>query len=316
MFSLRHLPLCALLSSCSIYDESLLDDEVGRGGTNDGGGADSGEGGRGASLAGRDGDDHGGAGEATAGSLGSAGGSSAGGGSSSAGTGTASGGASGGAGDAGAGAGTSSGAGGTATHPPTGVDLLDDMEDGNFYLFAKPPRFGYWYVAGDATAGATLCSIEQLVSSLNPARQDSTRAVHFQASGFKGWGASVGLTFADAAQKRTPYDSGNAEGIAFWIRGTVSGNSALRVLFPVLGTDPSGAECGGESQGQCLDHFATQISVRDEWQRVTILFADLHQAGWGAPLGGFEPAHLLGVEWTAGTADADVWIDDLALLRP
>jgi hypothetical protein len=196
------------------------------------------------------------------------------------------------------------------------VDLLDDMEDGNFYLSAKPPRYGYWYVAGDPTAGASLSKIEQLVASLDPVREDSSSAVHFQATGFKGWGASVGLTFADSTQKRTPYDSGDALGVSFWVRGTMTDNAKLRVLFPIIGTDTSGTECGGTGQGECLDHYATQISVTDKWVRVTILFASLHQAGWGAPLAGFDAAHLFGVEWTTAGADADVWIDDLALLRP
>lgn len=194
--------------------------------------------------------------------------------------------------------------------------MLDDMEDGNFYLPAKPPRYGYWYVAGDATAGAKLSKIEQLVATLDPLRETSSSAVHFTATGFKGWGASVGLTFADSTQKRTPYDSGNAVGISFWVRGSMTNNTKLRVAFPVLGTDTSGTQCGGEGQGECLDHFATQIPVSDKWQQVTILFANLYQAGWGAPLAGFDAAHMLGIEWTAAGADADVWIDDLALLRP
>lgn len=314
MFSLRHLPLCALLLSCSVYDESLLDDAEGvaRGGaasnaTGGGsGGSNAGQPSGGSSAA-----EPGHGGEPSQGDSGSAGASSGGGGTASGGTGNGAGGSS----VSGAGSSGSAGSGGVVS-PPSGADLVDDMEDGNFYLAAKPPRYGYWYVAGDATAGAKLPKIEQLVASFAPARDTSFAAVHFLASGFKGWGASVGLTFADSAQKRAPYDSGDALGISFWVRGSMTDNSKLRVLFPVLGTDPSGTECGGTGQGQCLDHFATQLAVTDKWEPVTILFASLHQAGWGAPLGGFDPANMLGIEWTTAGADADVWIDDLALLRP
>jgi hypothetical protein len=190
------------------------------------------------------------------------------------------------------------------------------MEDGNFFLSPKPPRYGFWYLAGDTTAGATLPKIEELVGVVSPARAGSTNAVHFTATGFKGWGCSVGLSFTDAASKRGAYDGGNAVGVSFWVKGRVSGNAKLRVLFPLLGTDPTGKACGGTDQGQCLDHFATQLTVTAEWQQVQILFSSLHQAGWGAPLTAFDPAQMLGIEWSAGVADLDVWLDDLALLRP
>jgi hypothetical protein len=238
--------------------------------------------------------------------------------------GTASGGT--GATSSGAGQGGSGGTGGSAaiagtgtggsTSPPSGVDMLDDMEDGNFYLSPKPPRYGYWYVAGDTTVGAKLPKIEQLVGALEPARDLSTSAVHFVASGFKGWGSSVGLSFTNASSVRGAYDAGSAVGISFWVRGSVADNAKLRVLFPLVGSDPSGKLCGGSGQGQCLDHFATQVSVTTEWQAVSIPFSSLHQAGWGVPLAGFDPTQMLGIEWSAGIADVDVWIDDLALLRP
>jgi hypothetical protein len=312
LFSLRHLSLCALLISCNVYDESLLDDvqsSVGRGGSGSNAGSPDGSGGRAPSVGGGQ-DIENGAGEdggGNAGTSASVGGSSAaGGGSGSAQAGSASGGST----------GPGTGGSGGTPNPPTGVDVLDDMEDGNFYLFAKPPRFGYWYVAGDPTAGAKLPKIEQLIGALEPVRDGSASAVHFLASGFKGWGASVGLTFADAAQQRAAYDAGNAVGLSFWVRGSVTDNTKLRVLFPVVDTDPTGKACGGAGQGECLDHFATQLTVTDKWQQVTILFSSLHQAGWGAPLTGFDPAHMLGIEWTAGIANLDVWLDDLALIRP
>ncbi len=317
MFSLRHLPLCTLLLSCSIYDESLLDDAqpVGRGGaTNDSssGGATS-KAGESPSLGGYANGDSGSGNESGRNEPGSGAGSGAtaeGGSRSTAGTSTG-----GTSIVVGGGSAATGGSGGTQS-PPTVVDMLDDMEDGNFYLLAKPPRYGYWYVAGDTTAGAKLPKIEDLVATFDPARDDSTSGVSYRATGFKGWGASVGLTFADSTQKRTPYDGGNAVGVSLWMRGTVANNTKLRVLFPIAGTDPSGKDCGGDGQGECLDHFATQVTVTDKWQQVTILFANLHQAGWGAPLGAFDPAHMLGIEWTSGVSDADVWIDDLALLRP
>jgi hypothetical protein len=312
LFSLRHLPLSVLLISCSVYDESLLGDtrEVdtggalassGRASTDDRGGRDASDGSgaaRETSGAPAGGESLGGSGQAATAGVGSPMGGNA------AVAGTGSGGSA-----------ANAGSGG-APDVPSGADLLDDMEDGNFYLVPRPPRFGYWYVAGDSTVGAQLPKIDQLVERLEPEREASRSAVHFTASGFEGWGASVGLSFADAAQKKVSYDSGNALGISFWIRGKVHDDAKLKVQLPVVGTDPAGTECGGKDQGQCLDHFAAQITVTAEWKQVTIPFGSLHQAGWGAPLAEFDGGHLLGIEWSAGTADLDVWIDDLALIRP
>jgi hypothetical protein len=199
---------------------------------------------------------------------------------------------------------------------PTGVDLLDDMEDGNFYLTPRPPRHGFWYVAGDGTAGAALPEIAELMAVLAPARGASTAAVHFSASGFEGWGASLGLSFTDQASKRVKYDAGNATGISFWLRGTVTGGAKLRVQFPLPGTDPLYALCGGQAQGQCLDHYATQVSVTADWEPITIPFSSLHQAGWGAPVAQFDPTEMLGIEWSTGVVGVDIWLDDLALIRP
>jgi hypothetical protein len=319
LFSVRHSPLVLLLISCSVYDQALLDDagKAENGGVLITGGSGSlATGGRTASS----GNKATGSGAAGEGSVYPSAGSSSG---------------SGGSGETFGGAGQSAVAGvagvaavagstanagtggGGAPNVPTGVDMIDDMENGTFYLLPKPPRFGYWYVAGDTTPGATLPKIEQLNSPLDPPRDASTRAMHFVASGFKGWGATVGLTFADATQKRMPYNAGNALGISFWVRGSVADNVKLRVLFPIVDTDPSGKNCGGATQGQCLDHFATQVAVTAQWQHLTVPFSSLHQAGWGVPIvGNFDPTQMLGIEWTAAATNIDVWIDDLALVRP
>jgi hypothetical protein len=317
---LRLLAL-APLASCSVYTESMLGDSqspVSSGGSGlaIGGSTNTTQAGRAAS-GGSDGhpvgDDS--AGEASHGATGGAASANVGGtGSNDAG---AAGGPVGGTGSGIAGAAPLAGSGGSGVVVvPSGVDMLDDMEDGNFYLSPKPPRYGFWYVAGDQTVGGKLPKIEQLIATFEPARDGSTSAVHFEASGFKGWGSSVGLSFADATQKRIAYDAGNALGISFWIRGSVVDNTKLKVQFPITSTDPSGKLCGGTNQGQCLDHFATQIPVSSQWTQVTILFGNLHQAGWGAPIDGFDARQMLGIEWSPGPANLDVWIDDLALLRP
>ncbi len=105
-------------------------------------------------------------------------------------------------------------------------------------------------------------------------------------------------------------------GISFWIRGSVAGGGKVRVLLPLLGTDPLGQKCGANAQLACLDHVSLLVPVSEEWVQHTILFSELHQAGWGVPLAQFNPHELLGIEWSAGTAVLDFWLDDLALLRP
>jgi hypothetical protein len=126
----------------------------------------------------------------------------------------------------------------------------------------------------------------------------------------------LGLSFTDQASKRGPHDAGNATGVSFWLRGSVSGNAKLRVQFPLTGSDPAYELCGGEDQGDCLDHFATQVTVTEAWQLVTIPFSSLHQAGWGAPLPAFDPTEMLGIEWSTGIVALDIWLDDLAFVRP
>lgn len=324
MFACRYLSLLALtpLVACSVYTESLLGDaqqSVNSGGTS-------------GSLAGTSASSEGGAtarggtsskpgSEEMAGEANGNGGTSSGGSTSSTSGGSApSGGtSSGGTSPVGGSTMTNAGSGGSAVvvDPPTGVDMVDDMEDGNFSLLPKAPRYGFWYVAGDTTVGGKLPKIEQLVAAIDPARGSSAKGVHFEASGFKGWGSSVGLSFSDASQKRTPYDAGNAVGISFWVRGSVADNTKLKVQFPITKTDPSGKLCGGTGQGQCLDHFSTQITVTSTWTQVPILFSAIYQAGWGVPVeDGFDASQMLGIEWSSGTSNLDVWIDDLAFMRP
>ncbi|HVY26732.1 MAG TPA: hypothetical protein VHB79_09275 [Polyangiaceae bacterium] len=324
MFAFRYFHLFALspLVGCSVYTESLLGDTQQT--VNSGGSSISLAGSRNGTEGGTA---HGGvsgnpdpqetAGEANGSAAADAGGAG--------GTGTNNGGSApnggalaGGTGSVGGTTMTNAGSGGTAVvDPPTGVDMLDDMEDGNFSLLPKPPRYGFWYVAGDATVGGKLPKIEQLVATIDPARGASSKGVHFEASGFKGWGSSVGLSFSDASQKRGPYNAGNALGISFWVRGSVADSTQLKVQFPITATDPSGKLCGGAGQGQCLDHFSTQITVTSTWTQVPILFSAIYQAGWGVPVeGGFDPGQMLGIEWSAGTSNLDIWIDDLALMRP
>lgn len=324
MPGLRHwLPL-TLLASCNVYTEALLDS----GGSPDDGGrggglllVEAGKGGASAAPNVHGGDGNGGSGPAASAGRSAVSGEGGDGGEAAPSAGTGQGGSS--AANAGASAGGSSGSsagssgtGGTPPQLPAGVDLLDDMEDGNFYISPAPPRFGYWYLAGDTTVGALLPKIEDLMGSPTPGRAGSALAVHYTASGFKGWGSSLGLSFTDATSKRVTYDAGNAVGISFWVRGSVEKGAKLRVQIPLLGTDPTGAQCGGAQQGQCLDHFAILIAVTDEWQQVKVPFSSLHQGGWGAPLAGFNPAEILGIEWSAGTSSLDIWLDDLALMRP
>ena len=320
MFQLRHALTLGLaftcLSSCSVYSESLLApieadvEGMAHAGSLSVGAPDDDERGGSSSSSANTG---GKAGAALAGAGGSGPGTGAGAGGSDASAGTGASASVGGSGEVGGGGAV--GSGGTPPQP-SGADVLDDMEDGNFYLVPKAPRYGFWYVAGDATVGAKLPEIAELVGVLSPAREDSTQAVHFTASGFKGWGSSVGLSFTDQASKRVKYDAGNATGISFWVRGTVAGGAKLRVLFPLPGTDPVYELCGTQAQGQCLDHYATQVTVSEDWQQVSIPFSSLHQAGWGAPVTAFDPTEMLGIEWSAGISNLDVWLDDLALTRP
>jgi hypothetical protein len=153
--------MVALLSSCSVYNESLLDDVVPpeNGGaliTAGSGALTNAQGGRANTSGGNKGsaaDASGGDGDiVVAGKPGSAGT----GGSPGTPLGGAGSGETAGASALGGSASTAGSGQGGSVSPPSGVDLLDDMEDGNFYLSPKPPRYGFWYLAGDTTVGAKL----------------------------------------------------------------------------------------------------------------------------------------------------------------
>ncbi len=302
------LPLfaCVLGAACAVYDPSLLRAQA--------------AGGAGSSP--RDSTDNGGAGEQGAmpgvGGTQAVGGNLAtsGGGSPSAGT-SASGGTTGGTASA------SSGSGGDDSTPSGGASgtsnelLVDDMEDGTTPFVLPSGSRGRWYLANDGTGGQQTPGIDQLMSVIPGGREQSVLAVHTTASGFSGWGASVGFEFENQLGQRAAFDASNFSAITFYAKVESGSASKVWVALPDSNTDPSGGVCGQDPDAgsdACLDHFGQYVDLEQTFAKYTIVFAQLSQKGWGHAESGLDSAHLLGLEVSWGTSSIDLWIDDVTLL--
>jgi hypothetical protein len=307
------LGLWLLALGCTVYDDSLLDDEgpvAGSGGsgvsgsTSDGGMADPSEAGKasgGSSAAQGSGAEPGsGTGGVTAGSGGAAAGSSTGG--------TPS-------------AGSSSGGTG-GTPAPGDADPVDDMEDGDPQIVVATGRNGYWYVGNDGTVGGTqeppvaAFAMAKLTAGERP---NSSWSAHTKVDGFKGWGSVLGFNFTEQLGMVEAYDASAYCGVRYWAKAAAA--TALRFRVPDGNTHPVGAVCvdGGPAGMACYDHFSAAAAFTTEWQEFTVMFAALQQIGTG-----YHPASmklqadkLYGLEWALpGQNNAfEIWVDDVELLK-
>ncbi|HET6283108.1 MAG TPA: chitinase [Polyangia bacterium] len=103
-----------------------------------------------------------------------------------------------------------------------------------------------------------------------------THAMHFSGPAPQGYGAGVGIPFANC------YDASAYKGLSFWIKGDVSGgkNDLLKfsVHTPISEPVPSGGcSAADEMAGKCRDHYAKPIPITNAWVRHNIKWADLRQ---------------------------------------
>ncbi len=306
------LGLWLVALGCTVYDDSLLDDEgpvAGSGGSgtsgtaNEGGMADQPEAGK---ASGGSGATQGSGAEPGAGTGGVTVGAGGGAGSSTAGTASA-----------------GSSAGGAGGMPASGdAEAVDNMEDGDQQILVAPGRNGYWYVGNDGTVGGTQ---EPPVSAFEMAeltageRPNSSFSAHTKVDGFKSWGSVIGLNFMEQLGMVKPYDASAFCGVRYWAKAAAA--TTLRFRIPDGDTHPVGGVCvdGGPAGQACYDHFSTSAAFTTEWQEFSVMFADLQQIGTG-----YHPADmklkadkLYGLEWALpGSGKAhEIWVDDVELLK-
>jgi hypothetical protein len=277
----------ALLASCLVsfddYPVGSLRNDASAGKGAQGGGGSGGKGGSGGTVGSSSGGSSSGG---KGGTVGSTGGSAA------------------TSGDAGSPA-TVGGAGGEGTvEPPT--LMIDDFEDGDIVVLPNDNRMGDWLMDDDDVGYQNThlpFNVQDLNAALEPARGESTRALHTWGGNHDGWGALVRADLNEQNGTDFAYDLSEYTGLKVWAR---SGNSDNFPMWVAVVTPDAIAS---------RDHFGTSVNVSPEWELYTLPFAAMEQDGWGAPVESFKLDEAVGIQFLLGTNDVDfdVWIDDVTL---
>jgi hypothetical protein len=205
---------------------------------------------------------------------------------------------------------------------PSSVDLIDDFEDGDLVVSNSDGRGGSWWATNDKSSGGTQEPTPFRASEIAGC-QGALRYLTTRGSGFRKWGAQMGMLFlhTGSAVKR-PYDASKYAGVTFWARSG-KGTEKVRVSLVGKDTEASGGVCQENPTGQtavaCNNHFSAELSVGSSWKAYTVLFKDLKQtAGWGKTASAPDLTTTFGLLFTVSeTAGSfDLWLDDLAFVRP
>ena len=191
-------------------------------------------------------------------------------------------------------------------------DRIDYMEDGDVQIELVAGRQGNWYPFGDAEGE------DDLVFSSIPGRRGmSLRAAQSTGSGFTTWGSGFGLDLNNPggqAATKQGYNVTGYVGITFWARAEVL--ISVTVAFPDRNTDPAGGICG--DAGTCDYHWEKpSVQLGSDWKRFTVLFDELQYTGSGTGFDALDREGLISIQFRYATsATYDVWVDDLAFLKP
>jgi len=170
---------------------------------------------------------------------------------------------------------------------------------------AHEGRGGYWFQYHDHTGGRLLRLREREPSSL----------LHITSSGFKDWGAGVGVAFVSMtnAHRACAYDASVYRGIRFRARGT----GRIRVVLAGLSNVPKadGGQCERE-KAKCYDQPGDWIDLAEAWQTIELPFCRLFSEGWGGERTGVDPSELVSLHFRfqAGS-EASLWLDDIAFFN-
>jgi hypothetical protein len=180
--------------------------------------------------------------------------------------------------------------------------LVDDLEDADLHLPGL--HSGFWYAFSDKTGVQDLCVEEPLA-----AREGSQYALHTTGSGFRSWGAGVGLALGEqiSLHERGELDASSYEAVAFWAR--VDSGSDQRVDLHLLNPDRDG--------DLDFEHYAIKLVLTSHWQRIVVRFDRLvHFRGPVRLAGELDPARLIHLQFLFLYANSfSVWLDDIAFVR-
>jgi hypothetical protein len=194
-------------------------------------------------------------------------------------------------------------------------ELIDDMEDGNEFIFAVDGRRGTWSVGNDGTPGGEQEPRNPFVMTLIPSgRGKSKYAAYTSGHGFTGWGTVMLVALNQLNNDpKEPYDASGYLGVTFWAKVGEGATTKYKVRIADVSTLPEGKVCVLPA---CNDHHELVDEWSTTWTKYVYWFADLHQEGWGDPQKPFDPAHIYDIEFqTADAQPFDFWIDDLAFVK-
>jgi hypothetical protein len=196
--------------------------------------------------------------------------------------------------------------------PPPGLDMIDDMNDGDRFILLGRGRSGAWSTSGDSTPGATMTPAPggnfPMTETGDPCRK---RAAYVQGFGFALNGASFSVGLG------SPYNASAYRSLTFWAKVDPGTTPRLRVSLPDKDTHPDGGLCqfSGSGPNLCWDHYGLRVAFTTEWAQYTVPFSSLTQNGWGNLGTAFDPASIYQVTFEIPVnANFGIWIDDLAFL--
>jgi hypothetical protein len=182
------------------------------------------------------------------------------------------------------------------------IRLIDDFETGDGQLERVAGRTGAWIRGTDFSSGSL---------TTEPATTCVARGKwsgHFAARGFTSWGNNWTAVFnASQGGVAVPYDARAFGGISFW----AAFGSETPVEFPVpVGVTTMDNAWNGDICTTCMDYYATTVPLTREWRRYSVRFANMAQAGFGAPLLPMRKDQMVGfIIWPK--QQFDIWIDDV-----
>ena len=211
--------------------------------------------------------------------------------------------------------------------PAAPSDVIDDMEHGTAVPSGYPA--GIWFLANDGMGGSQEPPVGQppLPAEIPNGRCASRHALHTSGAGFTGWGAEAGLVLRvdevpGVGGVSQPIDASEYAGVRFFARVGPGTNTQLLVAVGDVNTLPEGGVCGESTEGldrRCYNLYAAVREIGTEWAEYRVPFSELKQLpDWGNRTSALAQSKIYGInfEFQVSSDPFDLWLDDVAWLRP
>ncbi len=203
--------------------------------------------------------------------------------------------------------GTPSSSGGLGGGAGTQLELIDDMEDGNSTIRLIKKRNGHWDVANSGSGGAQEPASGFTVLEPDSGAPDSDYAAHTAGGGFA-W-ATLNVSMKNGV---VAYDASAYRGLSFRAKVGTDSVNTVRVRVVTGDTDPAGGICGNPNP-VCYDHFTTEVVLDTDWSTQEVFFDDFSQDVEIYDAVNLETVYYFQF-YFEGSADFEIWIDDLSFI--